>query len=128
MGRGSRPGEHRGGRKKGVPNRATREIKAVIEATIPLVERIELLADLARGVTVQETKKNGKTTIYTKPPDREALEVLEAYATGRPKQYVDVTSDGNEIKQRTYVVPAFNSIVNLPQESGNGRKKSSNGH
>ncbi len=47
MPRGSAPGERRGGRKKGTPNKATAEIKALAQDYGP--EAIEKLAKLMRG-------------------------------------------------------------------------------
>ena len=44
---GSKPGEHRGGRKKGTPNKATRDIKALAQKHG--IEAIEKLVKLMRG-------------------------------------------------------------------------------
>ena len=47
MPRGSKPGEHRGGRKKGVPNRKTAALQQVVAATglMPLEYMIQVLQD-----------------------------------------------------------------------------------
>jgi hypothetical protein len=94
MARGSRPGERRGGRAKGTRNRATREIREIIDSIIPAKERIQLLAQLARGVTVE----HASGIVYKLPPDLQALKILEEYATGRPVQRVVAsTSEGQPL-------------------------------
>ena len=45
--RGSKPGERRGGRRKGVPNKATRDIKAMAQPYAP--EALETLARIMRS-------------------------------------------------------------------------------
>lgn len=47
MARGSKPGERRGGRKKGTPNKATADIKAL--AQVYTTEAVEELAVIMRG-------------------------------------------------------------------------------
>lgn len=47
---GSKPGERRGGREKGVPNKATREIKAVAQLHGP-----QAIAELVRIMTSSES-------------------------------------------------------------------------
>lgn len=76
-GQGKPPGLPKtGGRTKGTPNKATREVKEVIESVLPRDERYALLAKFAK-------KGNYK-----------ALELLCYYADGKPKEYVDVNHSG----------------------------------
>jgi hypothetical protein len=44
---GSKPGERRGGRQKGTPNKATREVKAIAQQYTE--EAVEVLASVMRG-------------------------------------------------------------------------------
>lgn len=83
------------GRKKGTPNANRSELAAIIEAAISTKERMKLLAELARGVTVEETDKKGDVNIYTKPPDSFAIRQLNEYQYGKPAQSITVgTEDG----------------------------------
>ena len=54
MPRGSKPGEHRGGRKKGKPNKATVEIKGLAQQWGPAA--IEKLAEMAGLMTSPDAK------------------------------------------------------------------------
>lgn len=78
LSRGSKPGERRGGRKKGTPNKATAEVKALAgkytEAAIK---------ELARLATKAESEAARVAAI------RELLD----RAHGKPSQSVDVTGD-----------------------------------
>lgn len=47
MARGSKPGERRGGRQKGVPNKATRDIKALAGKHTP--EALKTLVSIMQG-------------------------------------------------------------------------------
>jgi len=47
MSRGSKPGERRGGRKAGVPNRATQELTERIAAKFPGYDPVESMAAIA---------------------------------------------------------------------------------
>ena len=91
---GKRPGA---GRPKGTVNKNKREIVEVINKVIPAKERIGLLAELARGITVSEEQKRGEPKVYTKPPDCFALKILEEYASGKPPQSIDLTSGGEKL-------------------------------
>lgn len=75
--RGSKPGERRGGRQKGVPNKATADIKAAAQEYTE--EALTALAEVMRG-------------------DSPAARVAAANAIldrayGKPKQSVDVDAD-----------------------------------
>ena len=77
---------HGGASRKNRPNKSKADLAAVINKIISQEERMGLAAELARGVTVEETDKKGEVKIYTKPPDIAALKFLEEYATGKPIQ------------------------------------------
>lgn len=59
---------------------------AVIESVIPFKERVKLAAELARGVTVEESDGEGGTKVYTKPPDMSAIRHLNEMQKGKPAQ------------------------------------------
>lgn len=63
MPRGSRPGEHRGGRKKGTPNRATAEARAIFKALLEKLapEAETWLRECAEGIEIEKTLENGTT-------------------------------------------------------------------
>lgn len=45
--RGSKPGERRGGRQKGTPNKSTADVKALIDANVDMVQVVRGLAQIA---------------------------------------------------------------------------------
>lgn len=58
MPKGSRPGERRGGRKPGVPNKATREIKEVAQQYGPAaLKKLAELAGLVKGTNAAESEQ-----------------------------------------------------------------------
>jgi hypothetical protein len=58
MPRGSQPGERRGGRKLGVPNRATRDIKALAQEFSPkAIAGLAALAGLVEGVPPAQSEQ-----------------------------------------------------------------------
>lgn len=76
--RGSKPGERRGGRKKGTPNKATAEFKALAGQYTEAA-----LIELARLSTEAESEAARVAAIK---------EIFDR-AYGRPAQAVDVTGD-----------------------------------
>jgi hypothetical protein len=92
MARGSKPGERRGGRKKGTLNKSTQVLREQIEAAISTEERLRILAELARGIVVQDGEQNSANKVFSKPPDVKALEMLFSYQYGRPAQALDVST------------------------------------
>jgi hypothetical protein len=56
MPRGSRPGEHRGGRKPGTPNKATRDIRELAQVhSTEAVKELAKLAGLVKGTKGAES-------------------------------------------------------------------------
>ena len=74
-----------GGSRKGKRNKSHAEYAAIIEKIIPFKEQIKLLAELARGVTVEE-RMGEMVRTYTKPPDVKALTVLIEHTKGKAPQ------------------------------------------
>jgi len=72
---GSKKGEHRGGRKKGTPNKSNADIKAAIDSVCDFSELIKVLYGLA------------------KKGDVPAIKMLFEYRYGKPSQTV-VNLDG----------------------------------
>jgi len=79
VGIGSRPGERRGGRRKGTPNKVTADIKAL--AREYTAEAIEGLAELARNAKNEQTRHAAWNSLL----DR---------GHGRPAQVVKGDGDG----------------------------------
>jgi hypothetical protein len=90
---GTRPGA---GRK---PNRVkfqTEIARADRRIAKNLVRYIENLEQLADGVTVQETDKDGRAIVYTRPPDRVANEYLINRIMGKPIEKKEITGEDGE--------------------------------
>lgn len=85
------------GRKPGATQQ--KNISKLICKVMPRKERVEKLAELARGVTIQKVGKKGEIAVFTLPPDEKALRQLNEYDVGRPidKTKVDITSDGKPV-------------------------------
>ena len=90
-----------GGRQKGTPNRSRSEVIEIIESIIPLKEQIKLLAQLSRGVLVQD--ETNTAIIYQKPPDVKALNILIEHRVGKPMQVTEITSDGESPVKNPFV-------------------------
>lgn len=65
MPRGSKPGERRGGRKKGTPNKVTKETREVFKRILDnLAPEIEAwLRETAHGIEIEKTLPDGSTCI-----------------------------------------------------------------
>src|SRR5262245_27022520 len=58
MPRGSKPGEHRGGRKPGTPNNATRDIRELAQVdSVEAVHELATLAGLVKGIRGAESEQ-----------------------------------------------------------------------
>ena len=58
MPRGSKPGEHRGGRKAGTPNKATRDIRELAQVhSVEAVHELAKLAGLVEGIKGAESEQ-----------------------------------------------------------------------
>lgn len=79
--RGSKPGERRGGRQKGVPNKATSEIKEVARKYGPAA--IEKLAEMAGLV-------DGKAGTESEQARVSAVKEILDRGYGRPAQQLDL--------------------------------------
>lgn len=81
MPRGSKPGEHRGGRKPGTPNKATRDIREL--AQVHSTEAVKELAKLAGLVKGTKGAESEQARIA-------ALKELLDRGYGKPTQAVDL--------------------------------------
>jgi hypothetical protein len=83
------------GRKKYVPNKPTREVRAIIDSVAAnhggMETVIEKLFELVEGVTVREFDKKGVAHIYDKPPDAYAGKILLETRFGKPAQAVQLS-------------------------------------
>ncbi len=101
MAKGRRTG---GGSRKGIPNKTTQELRDIIEKAISTQERMELLAQLARGILLEDLVK-GMPIVYRTPPSDFAIKQLNEYQYGKPKQIVEVGGEGgNPIAHTVEVV------------------------
>lgn len=68
----------------------------ITQRAMPAKERMEKLAELARGITIKEVDKKGEAHIYTLPPNEKAIAQMNAYQFGKPKERteVELTSGG----------------------------------
>ncbi len=83
-----------GGRKKGVSNKATLEIKTIIDNHVNFSEVVLKLLELVNGVNVQE-QKGMEMIYYSKPPDPAAAKILLEYRFGKPSQSIDMNLSGD---------------------------------
>lgn len=77
-----KPGRKNGKDPKKAATKASDD--AIIEIAIPFKERVELLAELARGVLVQEIE-DGEEKVYRTKPDVKALQQLNEMQKGKPQ-------------------------------------------
>jgi len=68
--------------------------KAELYVTKNLPRYLKKLEELARGVTIMKPSKRGEPTVYTTPPDRQALEYLIDRGMGKPPQRFEFTGEG----------------------------------
>jgi hypothetical protein len=92
MPRGSRPGERRGGHKPGVPNKATRDIKALAQEYSPgAIAGLAELAGLVEGVRPAQSEQARVA----------AMKELLDRGHGRPPQAI--VGDDNSPPVRTVI-------------------------
>jgi hypothetical protein len=87
------------GRPKGSLNRSRDEVRAIIESVIPLKEQFQLLAELSRGIWMEDKITH---KVYREQPNVKALIALVEHTIGKPAQAVDVTSDGESLVQNPF--------------------------
>ena len=80
------------GRPAGGVNRATQEIKNIIDESVDFYEVIGKIMELVKGVSVVQNTPDGPI-VYERPPDSNAAKLLLEYRFGKPKQQMDVSID-----------------------------------
>ena len=88
-----------GGSRKGVPNKSTQEIKEILAEEVDFRIVAQRMYELVKGVTVKETGTDGSVNVYTKEPNVPAAKLLLEYGFGKPKESVDITTDGKSLVQ-----------------------------
>lgn len=73
------------GRKKGGRNKATQEIKDLLDEHVDFAEIVGKLSELAMGVLVERDTMAGKV-IYKEPPNIAASKILMEYQYGKAKE------------------------------------------
>ncbi len=61
-----------------------------------LPELVDRMFELANGVTLQETDDDGITNIYTRPPERQAIEYLLNRIMGKPTERKELSGPDGE--------------------------------
>lgn len=78
------------GRKAGIPNKSTQEIREILDESVDFVQVVSRLFELSQGVAVQETTFEEGKVVYEKEPNTNAAKILLEYRFGKPKQQVDL--------------------------------------
>lgn len=94
-----------GGRPKGSLNKGRAEFIRLVHEIGKPKELIEKLKELTLGVLVAQKDGDGGTTIYSKPPDREAITYLLDQAYGKAKQSVEVEATVRTIEDELDQLP-----------------------
>ena len=98
------------------PKTAIERAEKKLQRNLP--RYITKMEDLAQGVTMLEVK-DGKERIYTKPPDRAALEYLIDRGMGKTPQRFEMTgADGGPVE----VLPWLPAGVSVPVIEGEARE------
>jgi len=83
-----------GGSRKGKLNLKTLEIRKILDDTVDFKVVCQKLYELVKGISLMQTDKKGKTTVYIKEPDSFAAKILLEYRFGKPiQQMVHTTPD-----------------------------------
>ncbi len=94
--RGAKKGEKR---RAGIPNKSTQEIKEILAQEVDFRVVARKMFELVKGVTVKETGSDGEAIVYEKEPNVPAAKLLMEYGFGKPKESVDITTDGKSLVQ-----------------------------
>lgn len=108
------------GRKSGVPNKSTAEMRALIDAVSKkratkeegegLEQVVMRLFELADGVTVQRADKDGEEKVFLLPPSEPAARTILELRFGKARQSVEV-DDVSEGPRVVFVHPGKGKIV-----------------
>lgn len=86
------------GNPKGRPRTQDKHAGAIAKAEKRIADKLPTLIDrafeLAEGVTIQEVDKEGGVNIYTRPPDRQAIEYLINRIMGKPTDRQETDIEG----------------------------------
>lgn len=82
-----------GGRKQGVTNKITQEIREILEENVDFSIVVTKLYELSQGVHVAKEMKEA-TIVYQEKPDPLAAKILLEYMYGKPLQKIDQKNEG----------------------------------
>lgn len=90
------------GPKKGTHFNKTLEKRAEMETIRKFVSErltgiLEAMHNKAVGCAIIDKKDDTGERIFDLPPDEKAAKLLLEYAYGKPQQYVDITSGGEQV-------------------------------
>lgn len=85
------------GRKVGSKNKATLEIKDILDECVDFKELVGKLLELANGVSVLKKTVTGMELVYQNPPDSNAAKILMEYRFGKPQQSIAHSGEITEI-------------------------------
>jgi len=89
-------GTKTGGRRKGSTNKATDEIREILDSNVDFNEVVKKLLELTNGVQLQVMTDKG-AKIYTEKPDAAAAKILMEYRWGKPQQKIEHSGGLTEI-------------------------------
>lgn len=85
---GSQPGERRGGRKKGTPNRSSADLRALIDTHAAPATLIAALADLAAHAELEQTRLHAINALLDRRFGRPSQELRHADPEGGPSRLI----------------------------------------
>lgn len=84
----TKDGQKSGGRRKGTPNKATAEIREILDEEVDFNTLVSKLFELVEGVSIEKYTPDG-AIVYQEKPDAYAAKILLEYRYGKPLQTVN---------------------------------------
>ena len=100
-------GKKTGGRKPGSRNKATAEIRDIIQRNVDFDVLTSKMMELVEGVTVRGSREDGTVYEIDKEPSVPAAKLLLEYGYGKPKEVIELDAGANT----TEIVKMFATLV-----------------